>query len=87
MRILKSSHLWGVPANTTMWKFHKLIPVMSLSSAAVPKLLKIMENRLSLVIFACILAILIVHVILSASLIDTSQFSLFGPKLLFLLSL
>jgi hypothetical protein len=74
-----------MPSTTTSRKFHELIPIVSLFIAAVPELLQVMEDWLSLMITAGVIIILVIKIVLSTALVDTSKLALLSPEQFLLL--
>lgn len=73
-----------MPAHAAGRQLHEFVPVVGLLAAAVPVLLEVVEDGLPLVVLARALAVVLVEVVLSASLVHAFELALLGHELLLL---
>lgn len=74
-----------MPPDAAGRQLHELVPIVRFLAAAAPVFLEVVEHCLALMVFACVFVVVFIEVVLSAALVDASEFSLLCHKFLLLL--
>lgn len=74
-----------MPAYTASRQLHELVPIMSFLTTAIPKLLQVVKDGLSFMILTGSLTVILIEIVLTATLVNASEFAFLGEKLFLLL--